>query len=94
MYSDVFRELNVKLISEAPNCFSNYWLICVDLKLDDMDFRNSILRYLNDNNIMARPLWTPLYKLAPYVHSSRGETKNCENAFLNILNIPSSPHLI
>lgn len=94
MYSDVFRELNVKLISEAPNCFSNYWLICVDLKLDDIDFRNSILRYLNDNNIMARPLWTPLYNLAPYEHSSRGVTKNCENAFLNILNIPSSPHLI
>ena len=93
-YVQAFKDLNLSLIAEAPECLSNYWLICLDLQADNMSLRNNILKFLNENKVMTRPLWTPLYSLEPYKYYSRGSVKNCDNAFLNILNIPSSPHLI
>ena len=93
-YAQAFKDLDLSLIAEAPECLSNFWLICLDLQADNMSLRDSILKSLNENKVMTRPLWTPLYNLEPYKYNSRGSVKNCNNAFLNILNIPSSPHLI
>ena len=93
-YTELFEDMPIKVLQEAKNCYSNYWLICLDLLTDDLMKRNAVLELLNNNNIMTRPLWTPLYKLKEFKNNSCGSLYNCENAYMNILNVPSSPHLI
>lgn len=94
IYSELFTNLPVRVLSEPRDSFSNYWLICLDLMADDINLRNTILETLNKNNIMSRPLWTPLYKLESFKCNPRSDMRNCENAFINVINLPSSPHLI
>lgn len=93
-YHNLFQDGSLRIMEEVKNCYSNYWLICLDLLANDLNKRNEILQLLNENNIMARPLWMPLYNLNQFTRNFKGCVDVCDNAYLNVINLPSSPHLL
>jgi len=78
------------LLDEPKNCRSNFWLQTLVLKKHSQFKKNSILKILHKNKILARPVWKPLHKmkyLNRYPKMNLDNTKDLEN---RIINLPSS----
>ena len=94
-YKKIFSGINeIELFKEPKNCKSNYWLQTMILKDKNYIFKNDILEILNQNKFMARPAWTLLHKLKPYINSQKSSMLISENLERRIINIPSSAGLI
>jgi perosamine synthetase len=87
-YRSFFEALGVTVRSEEENTKANYWLIC--LELNNKEERDHYLKFLNQNEIMARPIWQLMYKLPMYENCYRDDQKNAQYLEDRIINIPSS----
>lgn len=87
-YKLFFKTMGVKVRSEEENTKANYWLICLELK--NKEERNHYLKFLNENDVMARPIWQLMYKLPMYENCFRDEQENAQYLEERIINIPSS----
>lgn len=92
-----YRELikdyeGVSLFQEADFAKSNYWLQTLILDKDKHDI-DTVLKVLNNEGILARPIWTPLHQLNVYKNNPKGDLSETLNLQLQVVNIPSSPYL-
>ena len=87
-YDQFFNVMGIKVRTESDESKVNYWLICLELK--DKEERNHYLNFLNENQIMTRPIWQLMYKLPMYKDCFRDQQKNAQFLEDRIINIPSS----
>ena len=87
-YKSFFKTLNINFVTEPENSKSNYWLNA--LVLDDIEQRNIFLEYLNNNDIMARPIWQLMSQLEMFKHCQTDELTNTKWLADRVVNIPSS----
>jgi len=88
IYAEFFKGIDVRFREELPDTKANYWLMCVELS--DKEERENFLKFSNEKGIMARPIWTLMYKLPMYAHCQCDQQKNAEFLEERIVNIPSS----
>ena len=87
-YDQFFNVMGIKVRTESDESKVNYWLICLELK--DKEERDHYLNFLNENQIMTRPIWQLMYKLPMYKDCFRDQQKNAKFLEDRIINIPSS----
>lgn len=90
-YQKLFKGMEgVKLFTQPFHSDSNYWLqtLILDPALHELD---QVLQELNDNGVMARPIWTPMHELKPYKACPKMDLSVTEDLKKRIINIPSSP---
>ena len=89
LYFDFFSDFdNVILVREIKESRSNYWLN--SLLLEDLVERNNYLKYLNDQNIMSRPVWSLINNLDMYKQCPKSDLSNSMWLEKRLINIPSS----
>jgi perosamine synthetase len=95
LYKKVFQSFNeFDLILSQDYCCSNNWLNAIILKPGYESARDPILDFLNDNNIMVRPIWEPLHTLPMYKNNPKSSLRITESLASRVICLPSSPHLI
>ena len=95
LYQSVFAENAEKLpespvlqvISAPKGSQPNYWLN--GIILSNRQQRDEWLEILNQNQIQARPLWTPLHQQSIYAQSPRQPLPNTEWLADRVVNLPS-----
>lgn len=87
-YKEFFSSTSIKFIAEANNVRSNYWLNAILLK--DRKQRNEFLEYSNNHQIMTRPCWTLMNKLAMFKDCPADDLSCAEWVEERLVNIPSS----
>ncbi|MFD0673679.1 LegC family aminotransferase [Cohnella sp. GCM10027633] len=93
-YRGILAEVEgVTFFDEPKDSISNYWLNTILLNEVDKGQRDEVLKYLNDNGLMARPAWTLLHKLNMYEGCPRMDLEASEDLAQRIINIPSSTFL-
>jgi len=94
-YQIAFEKLQgMRLISEPPQCESNYWLQTLLLDEGEASQRDSILRATNDAGFMTRPAWTLMDELTPFKSCPRMDLTVAKSLERRLINIPSSSHLV
>lgn len=87
-YKAFFSELGIELITEPMYCSSNYWLNV--LILSDKAEQNNFLEFMNNSDIMVRPVWQLMNRLEMYKNCQCGSLENTEWLADRVVNIPSS----
>lgn len=87
-YKPFFQSLNLNFVTEPINSKSNYWLNT--LILDNEVERNCFLEYLNNQNVMSRPIWQLMNRLKMFENSQSDELTNTNWLVERVVNIPSS----
>ncbi|MBY0223492.1 MULTISPECIES: LegC family aminotransferase [Sporosarcina] len=82
--------LGVKLFTECDYAKSNYWLQA--LFIDPEQYKlDEILAQLNGEDVIARPIWTPLHLLPIYETSPKSNLDITVSIKRNLINVPSNP---
>ena len=93
-YSEAFSGIEgVNVFAEPLGSRSNYWLQTLMLSEDNLELRDEILEKTNAQNIMTRPIWTPLSELPPYISSPRMNLDVVKSLEKRLISLPSSPGL-
>ena len=93
-YANAFREMAaVELTGEPAGSSSNFWLNTLRLNIEDVAHRNQLLELLNDQKIMARPVWALLHRLVMFNRCPKASLSVAERLEMQLINIPSSAHL-
>lgn len=93
-YKAAFKNIpNLRLVSEPPNCKSNYWLQTILLDQSVMDQREKILEITNNLGLMTRPVWGLMHRLRQFTHCPRMSLNEAEKLECMLINIPSSAYL-
>ena len=93
-YASRFKSVpGISFKQENDGCSCNYWLQTVLLDDDRVCERDSILTYLNDRRITARPAWSLLHTLPMYTDCPKTNLSTSVSLEKRIINIPSSPFL-
>jgi perosamine synthetase len=93
-YTEAFSGIDgTSIFCEPQGSRSNYWLQTLVLSDEDLDLRNEILQSTNAQNIMTRPVWTPLNELPPYITSPTMNLDVAKSLEKRLINLPSSPSL-
>lgn len=87
-YSSFFKHLGIEFFTEPKNCSSNYWLNA--LVLNDKTEQTSFLEYLNNHDIMVRPVWQLMNRLEMYKDCQCDSLEITEWLADRVVNIPSS----
>jgi perosamine synthetase len=94
-YRQTFREIQeVEIVTEPPDCKSNYWLQTLKLSNSVADERDSILEITNGAGLMTRPAWKLLHTLVPYQECPRAPLPVAESLEQRLINLPSSAGLV
>ena len=94
IYLEALRQVDgVALFSEPRGSRSNYWLQTLILDKDKVDQRDEVLETLNDNGFMARPAWTLLSSLKPFLGCPSAPLTGARLLEQRIINVPSSAGL-
>jgi perosamine synthetase len=94
IYLEALRQVDgVTLFSEPRGSRSNYWLQTLILDKDKVDQRDEVLETLNDNGFMARPAWTLLPSLKPFLGCPSAPLTGAKLLEQRIINVPSSAGL-
>lgn len=93
-YRDALKNISgVRFADEPPSSTSNYWLNTIVLDADFGGYRDEILRMSHEQDILTRPLWTPMHQLPAYSHCPRMELAIADSLFQRVIHLPSSPFL-
>lgn len=87
-YSSFFQQLGIEFVTEPENCSSNYWLNTLILK--NKAEQSSFLEFMNNQDIMVRPVWQLMNRLEMYKDCQCGPLENTEWLADRVVNIPSS----
>lgn len=94
-YEAAFAPLDgVRFLSEPQNASSNYWLCTLLLDRANVGVHEQVLEALNDADLMARPVWTLMHRLAMFAECPRADLACAEDLAARVINIPSSPNLV
>lgn len=86
-YQSFFENSPYKLIQEPQHCTSNYWLNAI--LMHDQNEKNDFLKLCMENQIHARPCWTPMTQLPIYKNAISDSGHNSNLLFQKIVNLPS-----
>jgi dTDP-4-amino-4,6-dideoxygalactose transaminase len=88
-YREFFKSFDdVEFIEEPQNAKSNYWLNVVSVER-----RDELLKMLNENGIMSRPVWKLLSDLEIYKECQSDALENSRYLESRLVNIPSGVRL-
>jgi len=88
-YREFFKSFDdVEFIEEPQNAKSNYWLNVVSVER-----RDELLKVLNENGIMSRPVWKLLSDLEIYKECQNDGLSNSRYLESRLINIPSGVRL-
>ncbi|WP_068547305.1 LegC family aminotransferase [Thalassotalea crassostreae] len=90
-YKDFFASSDFQFVVEPEYAKSNYWLnaiICPDFKS-----REELLIKMNEQGVMARPIWKLMHRLPMFKTALRGSLIESEILEERLINIPSTPIL-
>lgn len=91
-YKDLFSKIpEVEFLEEEQDTIANYWLCAIKVK--NKSYLDEIIKVTNENNIMTRPLWTPMHKLPMYKKCPKSRVNNSEVLEETIICLPSSVNL-
>jgi perosamine synthetase len=94
-YQNVFQSIDgVQFFTEPPESKSNYWLNVLLLDEANLEQRNELLEKTNAAEIMTRPAWTLMNKLAMFRDYPRMDLSCAESLEARLINIPSSAFLL
>jgi len=91
IYSDKFKTLGVRFVTEHIEAKANYWLNA--LLLEDKQQQQDFLKYMNNNGVMARPVWELMHRLPMFKDFQTDTLINSEWIADRLVNIPSSVRL-
>lgn len=80
---------DAKLFVENYTSKSNYWL--QTLLLESGTNRDTVLQILNNEGVMARPIWTPLNELEIYKKCPQSTLTTMNELKNSVINVPSNP---
>ena len=90
-YQAVFAPVvGVKLMTEPPQCQSNYWLQTLILDTENAVQRDTILKATNDAGFMTRPAWILMHELPMFNACPRMDLSMAKLLTQRLINIPSS----
>ena len=93
-YATAFKGVaGLRFLREPEGCQSNYWLNTLVLDESYVDQRDALLEATNSQNIMTRPVWTPLHLLPMYDDCPRMLLEVTEAVASRVVNIPSTAGL-
>ncbi|HQG76621.1 MAG TPA: LegC family aminotransferase [Bacteroidales bacterium] len=87
-YNNFFRSIDIQFVGEPQNSRSNYWLNSIIF--ENKEFRDSFLKFSNENGVMTRPAWELMHRLPMYKNVQRGDLTKAEWISDRLVNIPSS----
>ena len=87
-YASFFKQLEIEFFIEPNNSLSNYWLNSLILK--DKTEQNSFLEFMNNHEVMVRPIWQLMNRLQMYKDFQHDSLENTEWLSDRVVNIPSS----
>lgn len=88
LYSEFFKEKNIRFFSEPVNSKSNYWLNLIEL--ESKEEKESFLAYAHANGVMARPVWKLMNKLEMYKSGFNTGLATASVLEDKLVNLPSS----
>jgi len=81
----------ISTMSTQTGVDATYWLYTVLLPEDiDLEQRRSVVTYLNDSGVGARPLWHPIHGLPPYRDCQAYRIEHSPNLYRRAVSLPSS----
>ena len=86
-----YNEKGISLIPFRSDIYSNYWFYSYLTK--GPEERDRLIKYLDENSIQSRPIWSLIHNQKPYLNS---QTYNIEKAIYyqdRIVNLPCSTGL-
>jgi perosamine synthetase len=78
-----------QLIAARSGTTANYWLNAI--RCPNRTERDHLLETLNDNKIMARPIWELMYRLPAFKESVTMDCPAAERLVDTVVNLPSWP---
>lgn len=87
-YANFFRQLEIEFVTEPENCSSNYWLNA--LILPNKNEQSLFLEFMNDKDVMVRPIWQLMNRLPMYKDCQCDSLENTLWLADRVVNIPSS----
>ncbi|MGJ8638299.1 MAG: LegC family aminotransferase [Opitutaceae bacterium] len=93
-YAAAFKGVSgLRFLEEPEGCHSNYWLNTLVLDGGSAQQRDELLEATNGQNVMTRPVWTPLHLLPMFSDCPRMSLAVTEAVAGRIVNIPSTAGL-
>ena len=90
-YDELLKDVEgVSFFKEPDFGKSNYWLNAILIDEKHMGKRDEFLTALNDNSVMARPIWNLMYTMPMFAECPRMDCSVAENIGKRLINIPSS----
>jgi perosamine synthetase len=90
-YQGLFKHTDGVVVFTEPSFgTSNYWLQTIIIDPEKHN-RDTVLSVLNDVGTMARPIWTPMHELTPYMKCPKGDLSVTNALKKRVINIPSTP---
>lgn len=90
-YAAAFAGLcGAAILREPDGTRANYWLITLLLDEGKAHLRDALLDALNNNGLMARPVWTLMHRLPMFRECPRAPLPVAEALDRRIINLPSS----
>ena len=82
------NEHGIEFLVEPKNTKANYWLNAAVMQ--NRKQRDDMLEITNGNNVMTRPVWTPMHQLPMNQNYQKSDMTNTEWLADRIVNVPSS----
>lgn len=93
-YMEVLADVkSARILPEPKNTQSNYWLVSLLTDRADKAWLQEILSALHAQQLLCRPLWTPLHLLPMYKSHPRSDLRLTESLAQRIISLPSSVKL-
>ncbi len=90
-YEEILTDVEgITFFKEPAFSKSNYWLNAILLDEEYSHQRDEVLTILNEQGIMARPVWNLLYTMPMFAKCPKMECGVAENIAKRLINIPSS----
>jgi perosamine synthetase len=83
----------IRFIDEPPDSVSNFWLNAVQLDVDVLEERDSIIGSLVAAGYHCRPLWTLMHRLPMFQDCGRAPLPVAEKLEVSVIKLPSSAKL-
>ena len=87
-YKMFFEKTDYNVVNIPLNVEWNYWLVSINI--GSLLARDKFLKILNENKIMARPIWKLNHELPMYSSCYADSMKNSKYLSERIINLPSS----
>ena len=87
-YRGFFAGTDVRFVEPLPGTTANWWLNAI--VLDSEADRDALLEYTNSRDVMTRPIWRLMSRLAMFQHCQHDGLENSRWLEARVVNLPSS----